>query len=231
MSTPPPITVVLVDDQEYFRQGTTLLLDATDDITVVGQARTGETALPLVAATKPDVVLMDIRMPGIGGIEATRRIITNHPATRVIVLTTFDLDEYAFGGLDAGASAFILKNSPPETITQAIRIVASGEGIVEPRITKQLIEMYTRRITPAPQLQLDDTIRDINILSPREQDVFHAIAQGLSNPEICEQLNLAPATVKSHINRIFFKLNFRDRAHAIIYAHRNGLTNDPPARH
>lgn len=219
------IRVVLVDDQDYIREGNTLLLDSTDDIVVVGQARTGEAALPVVEATAPDVVLMDVRMPGMGGVETTRRIVATHPETRVIVLTTFDLDEYAFGGLDAGASAFILKSSPPEALIQAIRVVASGEGVVEPRITKRLIEMYTHRITPAPQLELDDTHRDIGLLSPREKDVFHAIARGMSNTEICEEFYLAPATVKSHINRIFFKLDFRDRAHAIIYAHRHGLTD------
>lgn len=220
------VRVVLIDDQEFVREGNALLLDSTHDIIVVGEGASGEEALTVVEKTQPDIVLMDVRMPGIGGVEATRRILAGGTETRVIVLTTFDVDEYAFGALDAGASAFVLKSSPPETLLRAIRVVAQGEAIVEPRITKQLIDMYTRRIAPAPEQEAKlQPYRDITVLSPREHDVFYAIAQGLSNPEICERLHLSPATVKSHINRIFFKLNFRDRAQAIIYAHRNGFVN------
>ena len=222
------IRVVLVDDQELYREGNALLLDATDDtddIVVVGEADTGEEALHAIAEAKPDIVLMDIRMPGMGGIDATRRIVSAHPDIRVIALTIFDLDEYAFGALDAGASAFILKSSSPEALIRTVRIVASGEAVVEPRITRQLIDMYTRRIIPMPETDSEkgEPRRDIDSLSPREREVFYAIAQGLSNPEISDRFFLSPATVKTYVNRIFSKLSFRDRAQAIIYAYRNGL--------
>lgn len=222
------IRVVLVDDQELYREGNALLLDATDDtddIVVVGEADTGEEALHAIAEAKPDIVLMDIRMPGMGGIDATRRIVSAHPDIRVIALTIFDLDEYAFGALDAGASAFILKSSSPEALIRTVRIVASGEAVVEPRITRQLIDMYTRRIIPMPETdsEKEEPRRDIDSLSPREREVFYAIAQGLSNPEISDRFFLSPATVKTYVNRIFSKLSFRDRAQAIIYAYRNGL--------
>lgn len=222
------IRVVLVDDQELYREGNALLLDATDDtddIVVVGEADTGEEALHAIAEAKPDIVLMDIRMPRMGGIDATRRIVSAHPDIRVIALTIFDLDEYAFGALDAGASAFILKSSSPEALIRTVRIVASGEAVVEPRITRQLIDMYTRRIIPMPETdsEKEEPRRDIDSLSPREREVFYAIAQGLSNPEISDRFFLSPATVKTYVNRIFSKLSFRDRAQAIIYAYRNGL--------
>lgn len=222
------IRVVLVDDQELYREGNALLLDATDDtddIVVVGEADTGEEALHAITEAKPDIVLMDIRMPGMGGIDATRRIVSAHPDIRVIALTIFDLDEYAFGALDAGASAFILKSSSPEALIRTVRIVASGEAVVEPRITRQLIDMYTRRIIPMPETdsEKEEPRRDIDSLSPREREVFYAIAQGLSNPEISDRFFLSPTTVKTYVNRIFSKLSFRDRAQAIIYAYRNGL--------
>lgn len=222
------IRVVLVDDQELYREGNALLLDATDDtddIVVVGEADTGEEALHAITEAKPDIVLMDIRMPGMGGIDATRRIVSAHPDIRVIALTIFDLDEYAFGALDAGASAFILKSSSPEALIRTVRIVASGEAVVEPRITRQLIDMYTRRIIPMPETdsEKEEPRRDIDSLSPREREVFYAIAQGLSNPEISDRFFLSPATVKTYVNRIFSKLSFRDRTQAIIYAYRNGL--------
>lgn len=222
------IRVVLVDDQELYREGNALLLDATDDtddIVVVGEADTGEEALHAITEAKPDIVLMDIRMPGMGGIDATRRIVSAHPDIRVIALTIFDLDEYAFGALDAGASAFILKSSSPEALIRTVRIVASGEAVVEPRITRQLIDMYTRRIIPMPETdsEKEEPRRDIDSLSPREREVFYAIAQGLSNPEISDRFFLSPATVKTYVNRIFSKLSFRDRAQAIIYAYRSGL--------
>lgn len=187
------IRVVLVDDQELYREGNALLLDATDDIAVVGESGTGEEALQTIAEAEPDIVLMDIRMPGMGGIDATRRIVSAHPDIRVIALTIFDLDEYAFGALDAGASAFILKSSSPEALIRAVRIVASGEAVVEPRITRQLIDMYTRRIIPMPETDSEkgEPRRDIDSLSPREREVFYAIAQGLSNPEISDRFFLS----------------------------------------
>ncbi|WP_414693675.1 LuxR C-terminal-related transcriptional regulator [Plantibacter sp.] len=161
-------------------------------------------------------MLMDVRMPGIGGIEATRMITTANPETKVMVFTTFDIDEYAFGGLAAGASAFILKSTTPEVLTAAVRTVAAGDAVVEPRITKQLIDHHTQRNTADVD---DPQPPPLDRLTPREYDIFLAIATGLANPEISAQLHLSPATVKTHINRIFAKLHLRDRVHAVILAY------------
>lgn len=218
------IRVLVVDDQPLMRMGSTLVLDAAEGLEVVGEAGSGEEAIRNSRDLKPDVVLMDVRMPGIGGIEATRIITATCPETKVIVLTTFDIDEYAFGGLEAGASAFLLKSIAPDRLVDAVRTVAAGEAVVEPRITKHLIDHYTQGqkttreqnpgapTVPAGQEPLDR-------LSPREHEVFLAIAAGLSNPEISEALHLSPATIKTHINRIFAKLNLRDRVHAVILAY------------
>lgn len=214
--TPPPIRVLVVDDQPLVRMGNALVLDSADDIDVVGEAPSGEVAVERTEQLHPDVVLMDVRMPGIGGIEATRLVTTANPEVKVIVFTTFDIDEYAFGGLAAGASAFLLKSTAPEALTAAVRTVAAGDSVVEPRITRQLIDHYTQRHTAAvdtsPPSPLDR-------LTPREYDIFLAIATGLANPEIGARLHLTPATVKTHINRIFAKLHLRDRVHAVILAY------------
>ncbi|WP_271984087.1 response regulator transcription factor [Pseudoclavibacter terrae] len=220
----PKIRALLVDDQELVRMGTALTLDSADDIEVVGEAATGEEAIRRTRELKPDVVLMDVRMPGMGGVEATRIITTAHPSTRVIVLTTFDIDKYAFGGLDAGASAFLLKSTPPDRLREAVRTVHSGEAVVEPRITKQLIDHYASRgsrlhpESPASPVD-DDPSHPLDPLSPRELEVFACVVAGLSNGEICETLHLSPATVKTHVNRIFAKLHVRDRVHAVILGH------------
>lgn len=214
--TPLPIRVLVVDDQPLVRMGNALVLDSADDIDVVGEADSGEEAVELAEQLQPNVVLMDVRMPGIGGIEATRLIITANPETKIVVFTTFDIDEYAFGGLAAGASAFILKSTTPEALTAAIRTVAVGDAVVEPRITKQLIDHYTQRNTIAVA---DSQSPPLDRLTPREHDIFLAIAAGLTNPEISGQLHLTPATVKTHINRIFAKLHLRDRVHAVILAY------------
>lgn len=219
------LRVLLVDDQALILEGNSLLIEATDDLAVAGTARNGEEAIAAAAALQPDVVLMDVRMPGMGGIEATRRIVATTPGTRVIVLTTFDVDEYAFGALDAGASAFVLKSSSPEALIEAIRTVASGDAVVEPRITKKLIDLYTSRVIPVGDTtSSDDVSRPLELLSPREYEVLLAIAQGLSNTEIADRMHVSAATVKSHINRMFAKLGFRDRAQAIIFAYRQGLS-------
>lgn len=214
--SPTPIRVVVVDDQPLVRMGNALVLDSADDIDVIGEADNGEDAVAMVGRLQPDVVLMDVRMPGIGGVEATRLITTAHPDVKVIVFTTFDIDEYAFGGLSAGASAFLLKSSTPETLMKAVRTVAGGDGVVEPRITKQLIDHYTRRGAasagggrPAP----------LDRLTPREYDIFLAIASGRTNPEISADLHLTLATVKTHVNRVFAKLAVRDRVQAVILAY------------
>ncbi|MGO4784217.1 response regulator transcription factor [Cryobacterium sp. W22_MBD10_FK3] len=213
------IRVLLVDDQELVLMGNALTLDSTDDIEVVGKAATGEEAIRRARDLKPDVVLMDVRMPGMGGIEATRIITTVHPTTRVLVLTTFDIDEYAFGGLAAGASAFLLKSTPTDRLREAVRTVHAGEAVVGPRITKQLIDHYASGGTLHDHRGVAEKADPLDHLSPRELDVFACIVSGLSNSEICDTLHLSPATVKTHVNRIFSKLHLRDRVHAVILGH------------
>ncbi|WP_419706936.1 response regulator [Promicromonospora sp. NFX87] len=213
----PPVRVLLVDDHALIRTGNSLVLDATDDIAVVGEAGTGEEAVALARTLRPDVVLMDVRMPGIGGIEATRRITGADPGARVVVLTTFDLDTYAFESLRAGASAFLLKSATPAELTDAIRTVAAGDAVLGPRVTGRLIEAHVATLDRA-----DADPRAV--LSPREHDVFLGIARGLSNPEIAAELTLALPTIKTHVNRILAKLGARDRVHLVILAYQHGIT-------
>jgi DNA-binding NarL/FixJ family response regulator len=213
----PPVRVLLVDDHALIRTGNSLVLDATDDIAVVGEAGTGEEAVALARTLRPDVVLMDVRMPGIGGIEATRRITRAYPGTMVVVLTTFDLDTYAFESLRAGASAFLLKSATPAELTDAIRTVAAGDAVLGPRVTGRLIEAHVATLDRA-----DADPRAL--LSPREHDVFLGIARGLSNPEIAAELTLALPTIKTHVNRILAKLGARDRVHLVILAYQHGIT-------
>lgn len=208
------ISVLIVDDQPLARTGNALILDSAPDITVVAEAGTGEQAVAMARTHQPDVVLMDVRMPGLGGIEATRIITQDVPNTKVIVLTTFDLDEYAFGSLRAGASAFLLKKTKPEALIDAVRTVHSGTAVVDPRLTKQLIDHYLADASPTPT-----ETRLFNELTPREQDILDAIARGLTNSEIAHELHLAPSTVKSYINTLFAKLGIRDRVHAVLLAH------------
>lgn len=212
---PSIIRVLVVDDQELVRMGTALTLDSAPDIEVVGQATTGEEAIRRARELQPDVVLMDVRMPGMGGVEATRVITTVHPATRVLILTTFDIDEYAFGGLDAGASAFLLKSTPPGRLQEAVRTIHAGDAVVEPRITRRLIDHYASRGRSYEHGGADGA-HPLDPLSPRELDVFGCIVAGLSNGEISDALHLSPSTVKTHVNRIFAKLHLRDRVHAVI---------------
>lgn len=209
----PRTSVLLVDDHALIRAGNALVIEATDDLDVVGEANSGEEAVTLAASLRPDVVLMDVRMPGVGGIEATRQITAAHPATRVIVLTTFDLDAYAYGSLRAGASAFLLKSATSAQLTDAIRTVAAGDSVLDPRITRKLIETFV-----APDAQPRGTVqRDPRAaLSPRELDVFACVVGGLTNSEIAAQLFLTVPTVKTHVNRILAKLHARDRVHLVI---------------
>lgn len=217
---PSPITVLIVDDQPLERTGNALILDSADGIAVIAEAVDGEQGVALARVHRPDVVLMDVRMPGIGGIEATRRITAENPATRVIVLTTFDLDEYAFGSLRAGASAFLLKSSKPEALVDAVRTVHAGTAVVDPRLTKQLIEHYLDAATSGDSdPQSDPEPTPVAPLTVREQEIFDAIGRGLSNGEIAAELHLAPSTVKSYVNTIFAKLGVRDRVHAVLRAH------------
>lgn len=214
------IRVLVVDDQPLVRKGNALVLDAADDIDVIGEAADGLEAIALSAQLTPDVVLMDVRMPGMDGIEATKTITIRQPRTKVVVFTTFDLDEYAFGALDAGASAFLLKSTTPELLAQAVRAVAAGESVVEPRITTKLISHYTRSTRQAADPHGSALLAS---LTSREHDVFLAIAQGLSNPEISEKFHLSPATVKTYVNRVFSKLAVRDRVQAVILAYAHGI--------
>ena len=218
-----PISVVVVDDQPLERAGLSLIIDSDDELTVVGEAASGEDAIALVQRLRPNVVLMDIRMPGMGGLAATEILTTQCPESRVAVLTTFGLDEYAYGSLQAGASAFLLKSMRPETLTSSIKTVASGAAVVEPGLTAKLIDHFlaTKKTgavsdaSPAPP-RSGEALHRIAQLSPRETDVLRLIARGLTNTEISAELFLAEATVKSHINSLFAKLHLRDRVHAVI---------------
>ncbi|WP_454132058.1 response regulator [Microbacterium lacticum] len=218
------ITVLIVDDHELSRLGNRLVLDSVDDITVVGEAATGEEAVAQVEALKPDVVLMDVRMPGMGGIEATRLITGASMDVRVVVLTTFDLDRYAFGSLQAGASAFLLKSATPDTLINAVRVVAQGDAVVEPRITRRLIDAFVAPDETAGTTHPRD--ERLDLLSPRELEVLACIGRGLSNQEISELFFLSAATVKTHVNRIFAKLDLRDRVQAVIFAREQSLHRD-----
>ncbi|MER6498017.1 response regulator transcription factor [Streptomyces sp. NPDC001455] len=211
--------VLIADDQVMVRQGFTVLLDAEPGIEVVGQAVDGADAVAKAAELAPDVVLMDIRMPGVGGIEATRRVTASSSATRVLVLTTFDLDEYVYEALRAGASGFLLKDASATELAHAVRVVAAGEALLSPNITKRLIAEFSR-ISDVPRGP--STSRSGN-LTERETEVLALIAQGLSNAEIAERLVVAEQTVKTHVSRILAKLGVRDRTQAAIHAYETGL--------
>ena len=215
--TTSDIRVLLVDDQELVRVGLRMVLDAVDGIEVVGEAGDGAVAIRRVHELRPDVVLMDVRMPGVDGIEATRRITAGSDSVRVILLTTFDLDEYAFGGLNAGASGFLLKDVASDELVRAVRTVASGDAIISPRVTRRMIEV-TRGTLPAGTAQEED-----DGLTEREREVLLALAAGASNQEIATQLYLSESTVKTHVGRVLSKLHLRDRVHAVIYAYEHGL--------
>ncbi|MFF9783039.1 response regulator [Streptomyces nigrescens] len=214
------IRVLIADDQMMVRQGFTVLLNAEPDIEVVGQAVDGLDALTQVAELAPDVVLMDVRMPRLGGIEATRRLTEPAGATvKVLVLTTFDLDEYVYEALRAGASGFLLKDASAEELAHAVRVVAAGEALLAPNLTKRLIAEFSR-VTSSPRAPLKDRVGD---LTERETEVLSLIAQGLTNGEIAQRLVLAEQTVKSHVGRILCKLGLRDRTQAAVFAYETGL--------
>ncbi|HVQ94247.1 MAG TPA: response regulator transcription factor [Mycobacteriales bacterium] len=213
------IRVLLVDDEPLLRMAFTMVLGAQPDMRTVGEAADGAEAIRLARQLTPDVVLMDVRMPGTDGIEATSRIVRDSPGTRVLILTTFDLDEYAFAGLKAGASGFLLKNAQPEELLGAIRSVAAGDAMVSPRITRRLLENFAQHLpteAAAPDERLDR-------LTARERDVLIAVARGLSNTEIAAELHLAEATVKTHLSRILHKLQLRDRVQAVVFAYETRL--------
>jgi DNA-binding NarL/FixJ family response regulator len=211
--------LLLADDQALVRVGLRKILESEPDLEVVAEAADGEDALTEARRHRPDLALMDIRMPVLDGIEATRRIVNAQPRTRVLILTTFGLDTYVFEALRAGASGFMLKDAPPEELVAAVRIVASGEALLAPAVTRAVIEEFTRH-PPAPTTTPPPALQE---LTPREQEVLDLLARGLSNPEICEQLVISEATAKTHVARILQKLDIRDRVQAVIYAYETGL--------
>ncbi len=214
------IRVLLADDQPLVRAGFAMILDAEDDIAVVGQADDGATALTLIAATRPDVVLMDVRMPGMDGLAATRAIVADEAfmAVRIIILTTFELDEYVFAALHAGASGFLVKHTQPTELIRAVRAVDRGDALLSPSVTRRLIAEFTAR--PArPAL----TPPAMSVLTDREREVVALVAQGLTNDEIAAELVLSPATARTHVSRAMVKLQARDRAQLVVFAYQSGL--------
>ena len=215
------IGVVLVDDQPLLRLGFRLILEAEPDLLVLGEAGDGDSGVAVVADTDPDIVLMDIRMPGTDGIAATARIATTSPRTRVLILTTFDLDEYVLAGLRAGASGFLLKDAPPTELLSAIRTVAAGDSVLAPSATRRLIDRFVANGPAAPaSLTGPDPLRD---LTDREREVFALVAAARSNREIAEQLYVSEGTVKIHVSRLLTKLGLRDRVQAVVLAYETGI--------
>ena len=215
------IRVVVADDQALVRSGFVVLLRSTDDIEVVGEAADGVEALDLARRHRPDVVLMDIRMPRMDGIEALRRISADPElsSTRVLVLTTFDLDEYVYAALQAGASGFLLKDTLPPELLSAVRVVAAGEALLAPSVTRRVVEEFARR----PAAPTAATHPALGELTPREAEVLAAVARGLSNAEIGQQLYMSPATAKTHVSRLLAKLGARDRAQLVVQAYESGV--------
>lgn len=212
------IRVLVVDDQALVRAGFVKLLEPERDLRVVGEAGDGSEALEAAARTRPDVILMDIRMPRLDGIEATRRIRAGHGAPRVLVLTTYDLDEYVFEALKAGASGFLLKDAPAEQLLAGIRVVAAGDALLAPQVTKRLIEEFASRPTPPPGGPVE-----LAELTTREREILTLIARGLTNSEIANNLVLGESTIKTHVGNILSKLGLRDRVQAVVLAYETGF--------
>jgi DNA-binding NarL/FixJ family response regulator len=215
------IRVLLVDDQSLLRMGFRLILDAEPDMEVVGEAGDGDAGVRMVAALEPDVVLMDVRMPGMDGIQATGAIVSARAASKVLILTTFDLDQYVFAGLQAGASGFLLKDAPPTELLAAIRTVASGEAVLAPSATRRLIDQFVPLMPDPNQQSHRDAV--LNGLTDRERSVFALLAAGRSNREIAAELHVSEGTVKIHVGRILAKLDLRDRVQAVVLAYESGL--------
>ena len=224
-----PISVILVDDQPLLRMGFRMVLEEEAGIVVVGEASDGAAGLGLVARHHPDVVVMDVRMPGMDGIEATRAIIATEPRSRVLILTTFDLDEYAFGALRLGASGFILKDVLPSEFVRAIRSVAEGDAVVAPSVTRRLLDAFARQI-PDPQRANGPSRPELDQLTAREREILIELAGGYSNAEIADRLFVAEATVKTHLGRVLAKLGLRDRVQAVVYAYEAGLVDRRSSR-
>jgi DNA-binding NarL/FixJ family response regulator len=217
------VRVLLADDQALLRAGFRMVLSAQPGIEVVGEAGDGEQAVALTAALDPDVVLMDVRMPTVDGIEATRRLAAAGARARVLILTTFDLDDYAFAGLRAGASGFLLKDVPPDQLTAAIRAVAAGDAVVAPRVTRALLDRFAHQLPSEPEAASRAPDPRLAALTPREHEILLELAAGRTNAEIAERLVLSEATVKTHVARVLGKLDLRDRVQAVILAYRLGL--------
>jgi DNA-binding NarL/FixJ family response regulator len=220
-------TVLLADDQPLLRMGFRMVLESQDDLSVVGEAADGREALELTRRLVPDVVLMDVRMPGMDGIEATRLIVEEGLRSRVLILTTFDLDEYAHAALRAGASGFLLKDALPNDLLSGIRAVASGDAVVAPSVTRRLLDTYAHRLSPDDEGELDPEPY-LEALTPREREVLTQVAQALSNSEIAATLHLTEATVKTHVGRILAKLGMRDRVQLVVFAYDIGLVQPSP---
>jgi len=218
-AAPAAVRVALVDDQPLIRSALRVLIADAVDLTVVGEAGNGQEAIDLVRATRPDVVVMDIRMPGMDGITATRRIVDAPDPPRVLVLTTFDDDEYVYGALRAGASGFVVKDMALDDILGAIRVIAGGEALIAPRVTRLLIEQFLTRPSPAPKASLAGGVTE------REQEVLTLIGRGRSNSEIAAELHITVATVKAHVARLLTKLDARDRIQLVIIAYETGLAS------
>ncbi|MET7948383.1 response regulator transcription factor [Micromonospora sp. NPDC005324] len=212
------IRMVLADDQTLVRAGFRGLLDHSEDLEVVGEASNGAQAVEMVAATRPDIVLMDVRMPVLDGVRATAAIVERFPAVRVIVLTTFELDEYVFEALRAGASGFLLKDIEPDELRQAVRVVAGGDMLISPRVTSRLVSAFVSKVAPAPV----DGGR-LAVLTDREREVMSLVASGLTNEEIGRRLSMSPATARTHVHRAMVKLRVRDRAQLVVLAYQTGL--------
>jgi DNA-binding NarL/FixJ family response regulator len=227
-----PNSVLLVDDQELMRMAFRMVIESQPDLTVAGEAANGLEAIAQVQALQPDVLLMDVRMPDLDGVEATRRIVGSGSSARVIILTTFDLDEYVYSALRAGASGFLLKDAQPADLLSAIRAVASGDAVVAPSITRRLLDTYAHRLgSPGggPGERLGPLQREqLAQLTAREHEVLLLVARSMSNAEIAERLVLSEATVKSHVGRILAKLDLRDRVQIVVFAYESGLVT--PAR-
>jgi DNA-binding NarL/FixJ family response regulator len=219
------IRIVVADDQALVRAGFHVLIDSAPDLEVVAEAADGAEAVELTRAHSPDVVLMDIRMPTMDGLEATRRIaeLELDPPVRVLILTTFDLDEYVFGALKAGASGFLVKDTPPADLLAGIRVIAAGDALLSPSVTRHLIEEYVRRPGPGDRVQFQ-----LEGLTERELEVLACVAKGWSNAEIAASLFVTPATVKTHLSRLLMKLGARDRAQLIVVAYESGLVSARP---
>ncbi|MFG1718870.1 response regulator [Micromonospora chalcea] len=217
-----PVRVLLVDDQHLVRTGFRVILEVEDDIEVVGEAADGQRAVSMASALRPDVVLMDVEMPVLDGLEATRRITgdTAPGGPAVLILTTFDRDDYLFAALRAGASGFLLKNGTPEDLVEAVRVVARGEGLIAPALTRRVISTFARPGAAPPDPRHDAATAD---LTPREREVLELVASGASNAEIADVLRVGEATVKTHVSRVLAKLGLRDRVQAVVFAYEHGV--------